>query len=229
MKNKSYDEVCTSNGNSNCKDCELNDELNCQFNFEDFKFLTFNKIPALVLAFFGMTMVGFITGVWWPIVVYIILCIAIWILGIENRFLCSHCPYYAEDSKTLRCHFLHGIPKLWEYQPGPMNNIEKTVLVGVFLSLLSFPIAVDIYGIFYVYQYFLEYGLIELLGVLGITIATSLAFFQLMYIITHNFCSKCVNFSCPLNNVSKPLVDEYLENNPIMKEAWLESGYEFND
>jgi hypothetical protein len=37
-----------------------------------------------------------------------------------------------------------------------------------------------------------------------------------------------VNFSCPLNNVPKELVDAYLVKNLIMKEAWEASGYKLN-
>jgi hypothetical protein len=43
------------------------------------------------------------------------------------------------------------------------------------------------------------------------------------------FCSKCVNFSCPLNHVPKSMVDEYLERNPVMKEAWEKSGYKLGE
>ncbi|MBC8275650.1 MAG: hypothetical protein H8E40_11875 [Chloroflexi bacterium] len=39
-------------------------------------------------------------------------------------------------------------------------------------------------------------------------------------------CSKCVNFSCPLNGVPKPVVDRYLEKNPVMREAWERTGHQ---
>ena len=38
-------------------------------------------------------------------------------------------------------------------------------------------------------------------------------------------CSKCPNFSCPLNWVPKNNVDEYLKKNPVMRKAWEENGY----
>jgi hypothetical protein len=38
-------------------------------------------------------------------------------------------------------------------------------------------------------------------------------------------CSRCVNFSCPLNAVPRELVDAYLERNPVMRQAWEESGW----
>jgi hypothetical protein len=39
-------------------------------------------------------------------------------------------------------------------------------------------------------------------------------------------CSQCVNFSCPLNSVPKEIVDAYLGRNPVMWQAWEESGYQ---
>jgi hypothetical protein len=37
--------------------------------------------------------------------------------------------------------------------------------------------------------------------------------------------TRCINFSCPINAVPKPLVDSYLKNNPVMRLAWEKSGY----
>jgi hypothetical protein len=38
-------------------------------------------------------------------------------------------------------------------------------------------------------------------------------------------CSRCVNFSCPLNSVPREIVDAYLERNPVMRQAWQDSGW----
>jgi hypothetical protein len=38
-----------------------------------------------------------------------------------------------------------------------------------------------------------------------------------------------VNFSCPLNDVPKEVVDAYLERNPVMQRAWEESGYRLGE
>jgi len=70
-----------------------------------------------------------------------------------------------------------------------------------------------------------EFGLYALLGMIGVTVATLMAGLQFLYILRYYFCSKCVNFSCPLNRVPKPMVDEYLAKNAVMKEAWERSGY----
>jgi hypothetical protein len=38
-------------------------------------------------------------------------------------------------------------------------------------------------------------------------------------------CTRCVNFSCPLNRVPKGAVDAYLLRNHVMKAAWEDAGY----
>jgi hypothetical protein len=38
-------------------------------------------------------------------------------------------------------------------------------------------------------------------------------------------CSRCVNFSCPLNTVPSEIVAAYLARNSVMREAWEASGW----
>jgi hypothetical protein len=38
-------------------------------------------------------------------------------------------------------------------------------------------------------------------------------------------CSRCVNFSCPMNAVAKEWVDSYLARNPGLRSAWEARGY----
>jgi len=70
-----------------------------------------------------------------------------------------------------------------------------------------------------------EFGLIALLGMVGITLASVMAALFWVLIMFYAFCSQCVNFSCPLNIVPKSMVDEYLKRNPVMRDAWVKSGY----
>lgn len=220
MENKNAFVICTWNEESGCVGCELKGKLNCRWDIRALKFFLLNQIPCLVLAFFGTAVIGVMTGAWWPVIVYAIACVALWGLGIETRLLCSHCPYYAEESKTLHCLALHGSPKFWRYRPEPMNRFEKTILILFFLFLSVFPVAVEAYGIWFISANYSELGLIALLGMVGVTLATVMAFLQFIYIMIYDFCSRCVNFSCPLNRVPKAMVDAYLEKNPVMKEAW---------
>lgn len=45
-----------------------------------------------------------------------------------------------------------------------------------------------------------------------------------IFILRRNFCSRCVNFSCPMNNVPRDRVDIYLGRNPEIEAAWQTSG-----
>jgi len=181
------------------------------------------EIPLFIMAAFGMALVGVVTGAWWPLIVFAAVCIAFFGLGIETRILCSHCPYYAEEGRTLHCLALHGSPKLWRYRPEPMNRVEKTTLLSFFSFLLLFPVIVEAYGIWFISAHYGQSGLIALLGMIGITLANIMGVMQWILIMMYAFCSRCVNFSCPLNRVPKSTVDAYLEKNPVMKEAWMKS------
>ena len=217
--------ICTWDDASRCSDCGLRATLGCRLDPREFRFFILNQIPSLVIATFGLALVGLVTGVWWPLVVFGAACIALWGLGIETRVLCSHCPYWAEGGKTLHCWALTGSPKIWRYRPGPMKGWEKAAIIAFFSFLMAFPVLAQACGIAYLAANYLSFGLYALLGMSGVTIATVLAGLQFFLILKHCFCSRCVNFSCPLNDVPKKLVDEYLRKNPVMKEAWEKNGY----
>ena len=225
MNKKTLHDICTWKEESVCVECGLKGELGCRLNPGDFWFFVFNQIPGLVMSFFGLALVWFLTGAWWPTILFAVVCIALWGLGIETRILCSHCPYWAEDSRTLHCWALTGSPKIWRYRPEPMNRLEKTVLMIFFSFLWVFPVLVEAYGIWVMSVAFAEFGIYALLGMIGVTLATILVGLQFYYIMVSRFCSRCVNLSCPMNRVPKSMVDAYLEKNPVMKRAWEKSGY----
>ena len=91
--------------------------------------------------------------------------------------------------------------------------------------VVLFPVLAEAYGIWLMAASYAEFGLYALLGMIGVTIATLLAGLQFLYILMYYFCSRCVNFSCPLNRVPKFRVDGYLAKNSVMKDAWQRSGY----
>ena len=225
MSTQNPHNICTWNEESGCVACGLQGKLNCRLNPRDFTFFMLNQVPSLVMALFGLILIGLLAETWWPLIVYAAGCIALWGLGIETRILCSHCPYWAEDGKTLRCSALTGSPKWWRYRPEPMNKLEKTILLLFFSFVVLFPVLIEAYGIWVMAIDYAGFGLYALLGMIGVTIATLMAGLQFLYILRYYFCSKCVNFSCPLNRVAKPMVDEYLAKNAVMKEAWERSGY----
>ncbi len=136
--------------------------------------------------------------------IFLILFLQVW----ENRILCSHCPYYASESRILRCHGNYGLFKLWKYNPGPMSGSEQIqMIVGVSI-LIGFPFPFLILG---------QQWLYLILASLGAIVFGTILFGWL--------CLRCVNFSCPFNRVSKDVVDAFLKENPKMRKAWENKGY----
>ena len=228
MKSKNPHNICTLDEQSDCLNCNIQGKLACKW---DKKILSgFHGIawPPLLTIIFGIVVVGFLTGAWWPLYAYIIYFFLMF--GVfEIRFLCSHCPYYAEEGKTLHCLANHGSFKFWSYHPGPMNRFEKFMMYFLIATIFFvFPSSILGYGIWYLYVHFVEYGLIALLGLSGITGASLVSSISFVSTLKIFFCSNCVNFSCPLNTVSKLVIDEYLKKNEVMRKAWEESGWKID-
>ncbi len=116
--------ICTWNEKSDCQNCNIQGKLACKW---DKKILSgFHGIawPPLITIIFGIVLVGFISGLWWPLYAYVIYFFLMFGI-LEIRFLCSHCPYYAEEGKTLHCLANHGSFKFWSYHPEPLNGFRK--------------------------------------------------------------------------------------------------------
>jgi hypothetical protein len=166
------------------------------------------------LLFFIPSFYGMIVGGmgWWLLgyFVYWVVFFEVW----ENRVLCSHCPYYAEDGgqgHTLHCYANYGLYKTWPYNPKPMSRSHQIQFLIGLLIFAGFPLP---------FLYFVEQYSMLMIAVLGIA----------AWIITLKLkiCPSCLNFSCPLNSVPKNIVDEFLLRNPVMRKAWEESGYQLN-
>jgi len=198
--------ICLANPESECINCTLPELLICRFDRGALvrffiSFMTFG-IPAIlgiILGGYGWFLVGWF--VFWVIF------FEFW----EIRILCSHCPFYAEEGKTLRCIANYGSYKAWKYHPEPMNKSEKAQLLIGFAFLGGYPIFFLILGMQWIFL---------VLALIG------LAFFFIRLLITT--CPKCVNFSCPLNRVPKNVVDAYLKKNTVMREAWEKKGYKID-
>lgn len=219
---------CTCDPNADCAGCNINGKLSCKW---DKKLLGgFHGIawPPFILSILGMVAVGFLTGAWWPLISYVVYFVVIFNV-FEIRFLCSHCPYYAKEGKVLHCLANHGSLKLWRYHPEPMNRFEKIMMYFLLATVFFvFPLSVSGYGIAIIVINYAAYGLLPLLGLGGLFIgilATSLSFINSLKLF---YCTNCVNFSCPLNTVPKAIIDEYLRKNDVMREAWIESGWEID-
>lgn len=174
---------------------------------------TFERKPLLLFLFgFLVTGIPAIIGIWvsglgiflliW--LVYAVIFLQIW----ENKILCSHCPYYATEGRTLRCHANYGLFKLWRYNPEPMNRSEQIQIVVGVVVFIAFPFPLLVL----VQQWFFL-----ILTALGAVILAAILFGWL--------CLRCVNFSCPFNRVPKIEVDSFLKQNPEMRKAWEAKGF----
>jgi hypothetical protein len=175
----------------------------CRFSPADLAGFLLGFLPFGISAIAGMVRGGF--G-WYLLgwVAFAIIFFFIW----EARVLCSHCPYWAEDTRVLHCHANYGVFKIWQYDPTPMSTWEKAQFIFGAAFLISYPLV------------FLVLGGQYLLLVLALSSAIGFA-----YNLRRNACSRCVNLSCPMNTVPKPIADAYLRRNPVMLRAWEQSGY----
>jgi hypothetical protein len=117
----------------------------------------------------------------------------------EARVLCSHCPFWAGEGRILRCHANYGVIKIWKFDPRPMNSWEKAQFIGATLIFIGYPFPFLIMG-----------------GKYGLTAVALLAGALAAAALWTRACSRCVHFSCPLNHAPDPLVEAYLEKNPMM-------------
>ena len=223
--------ACTWLQESNCKEkgCKLHRHIECRWDPSNYIFAMgiVQTVPALILTF-TLVLVGIATGNWWSFLIFAWLFI-IWPLGLETLVLCRHCPYFTDSKKTLTCWALRFFPKWWKYSPRPLNKLEKLVVKHLLFGFTTYwPVGWCFNGIYYMSVNYQSFGLIALLGMIGLTFAVILTHIQFFLILWDKLCTKCVNFSCPFNKVPKEIVDSYLELNPVMKDAWIKSGYKLH-
>ena len=196
-----------------CQQCSVNGNLMCKFNLKDTIYFIIPVLSAWIVWVAGsiqalisrrlntlQLIVSFLIYIG-----FLIFFFQVW----ENKILCSHCPYYAfEDDKTVKCYANYGIYKTWKYNPAPMSRSEKIQFIIDISFFAGFPLIFLILTEMYVY--------------FGIALI-----FSVIWIVSMHFrsCSKCPNFSCPLNVVPKNIVNDYLRHNNVMRKAWEEQGY----
>jgi hypothetical protein len=221
--------ACTWMPESHCKEkgCKLHGQLVCRWDPKEYNFaMGVVQSPPTLLMTFTLIVIGIITGNWWGMAIFAWV-IIMWPLGLEQLLLCRHCPFFTDCNKTITCWALRFWPKWWKYSPKPMNKLEKFLLTHIIFSIPMFvwPVAWSLYGVYYVAVNYNSQGLTALLGMIGLAFAIILTHIQFFLIVWSKFCTRCVNFSCPFNKVPKEKVDTFLELNPVMKDAWLKSGY----
>jgi hypothetical protein len=203
MQTNNPHDICTWRPASACTDCAVAGQLKCRFRWADLAhflgmFLVF-VLPAVI----GVIRGGYGVALWgW--LAFGVVFFGFW----EIRILCSHCPYYADQGRTLHCIANYGCPKVWRYNPEPISRSEKIQLLIGFVILGGYPFPFLILGRQYAFA--------------AVALWALVAF---SWFLRQVVCSRCVNFSCVLNRVPKEIVDAYLRRNPTMREAWKKSGW----
>ena len=189
---------CTAQSTAACRGCTLTGRLMCRYETRDTAHFFMIALPFFVTSIAGIIRSGH--GGWllgW--LAYALFFFFVW----EGRVLCSHCPYWAEEGRVLHCHANYGVIKLWKYHPGPMSRSEQAQFLIGALLLIVYPLA------------FLIVGQEYLLAVIGLTSATSAT-----YLLRRNICTRCINFSCPLNGVDAATRMAFFARNPVIAQAW---------
>jgi len=196
--------TCTISDSSVCKNCALASKLKCRFSWSDlghFYLLFFVIVLPPIIALLS-------SGYAWVLVAWF--AFAMFFFNVwESHILCRHCPYYAEESRILHCIANYGIFKPFRFNPAPMSRSEKIQTLIGFALLFGIPI-----------PFMIAAGQWIMLLLMVVS--------SVMWLVTMQkyVCSTCVNFSCPLNRVPKPVVDAYLLRNPVMRQAWEASGWQ---
>jgi hypothetical protein len=192
---------CTWQPLSTCQECQANGKLMCHFDKTDTLHFFMIIFPFGVTAIAGTIGAGYGRFLWlW--LAYAIFFFFVW----EARVLCRHCPYWAEESNVLHCHANYGVIKIWKYQSSPMSKSERIQFIIGALLLIGFPFP------------FLLLGKEYLLVLIGLSAVVSGTF-----ILRKNVCTRCTNFSCPMNAVPYQIVNIFLNRNPAIQRRW-ESG-----
>lgn len=186
--------TCTA---ATCDRCTAGPNLHCHFTPRDLIHFMLIASPSFLLGGAGICRVS---G-WW-LVPWLLLIIG-YFGFIEIRVMCSHCPHYAEEGRTLTCWANYGAPKIWRYRPGPMAFWEKVVFFTGLAAVWGYPVFFLISGV----QWFR-------LLVYSITVA---GFFMTLKLF---LCSQCMNFACPLNTVENEVRREFFRRNPEVARAW---------
>lgn len=196
--------ICAFRPTSECKECSLNDRLKCRYNHRDLLNFIVPSLALIMLAFIGMILAGYGWYIFGEIG-FMLFFFNFW----ETRILCSHCPYYVEKCLTLHCIANYGSLKIWKYNLGLMNKLEKIQFIIGTTVLIGYPFIFLILGKQYILALLIAVGVI-----------------MFFWYLRKYTCSKCINFSCLLNSVPKETVDRYLKRNPVMRKAWEEKGWE---
>jgi len=180
-----------------CDMCSIRHTLHCHFTLKDLIHFLLIASPSFLLGGVGIYQVSGWSLLPWLVIIF-------GYFGfVEIRVMCSHCPHYAEEGRSLQCWANYGSPKIWHYRPGPMTLLEKVIFLGGFTLVWGFPLFFLISS----GQWFLLLVYLLTVGGFFMTLTTFL-------------CSQCINFACPLNSVKNEIRETFFEHNPDVAKAW---------
>ncbi len=181
-----------------CNGCEIDEKLLCvhtELDLVDFAVL----FGAWLLPFIA----GMVIGQFW-IGLSIWVGLAVIFFGVmEAYILCRHCPHYAEDGFTLKCHANWGLPKFPKIDPKPLNKTEKVVWLIYAAILFLYPIPFFVVGKMWLMLAFVVWG--------G---------FVWAWTVQRTQCNRCFNLSCPVNRVPEDVRKVFFKNYPDYAKAW---------
>ena len=197
--------LCTWNDEADCENCLDKNLLFCKFDKKTLTAFLFLFLPFFAISFFALVVVGVLTGIWWLLIAYGALYLAVFGF-IETGILCRHCPYYARTGTNLKCIADCGCFRIWKYNPEPIKSWERAVMYGYYTIMTGLPVIGTAYGIWYVATHTQEYSNIALLGMIGLELSIVVSVITFLVCLSIYVCSRCVNFSCLFNTVEKPVV-----------------------
>ena len=191
MKNNNPHNLCTWDSNSDCSSCKSNSKLHCKWSGKILYGFLAIGFPPFIMTIFLTVVIGLLNHHWYWLIGYLVYVTIIFTY--EIRFLCSHCPYYGEEGKTLHCLGNYGAYKLYKYNPAPIGKFEKFMMLFLVSTVFFiFPLFAGISGIVYIALF--NYNLITLMGFIGITLACLMSSITFVVILKLYYCSKCINF-----------------------------------
>ena len=190
--------TCSS---ESCEGCDVATKLVCHYNIKQLLLFFVLAIPVFLSEGYLTYQFNLFVFIGW--IVFIMAFFGL----IEIRVMCSHCPHYAEpDLTSLKCWANYGSPKLWKYRPGPMSLMETIIFYSGFVIILVVPIIL---------------GLLQALYIISAVAFAILILWKIM--LKKYYCSRCINFACPLNNTQSSAKTAFFNKNPIVKKAYEES------
>lgn len=185
----------------NCEHCDVPGYITCHFDKGKLIRFIFLMFPVFGTAVYQLISYNALSIIPWVVMI-------IGYFGfIEIRVMCSHCPHYAEPGlKSLKCWANYGSPKIWKYRPGPMSLTERIIFLSGMISIFVYPIPF----------FFMKAGTLSYI-LWGMYVALIIFGFS---ILKRKYCSFCMNFACPFNEVENEAREKFFEKNPIVKAAW---------